>query len=148
MNYLTNYYKNRCTQLQEQVNRLSNRIRLLSEASDVAAQEQESNPYMPPPWHAPEFNPNQPTSPQPPMNVDEWYQNNPKPNPANYPDGPDDPDYKKDLDKWYDAYQRAKENYHAWMRNQRGINRGNGRFNQDPDPWHQGVEAPLPPWFP
>ena len=148
MNYLTNYYKNLSEDLQAKVNLLSYRVRLLREAanSDVAAPEPESNPYIQPPWVAPEFDPNRPTSPQPPMNIDDYWANNPQPNPANYPYGRDDPDYKKDMDKWNKAYDRAKQNYFEWMRNQRGINRGYGGLNVNPDLGTQ--EAPLPPWFP
>jgi hypothetical protein len=42
-------------------------------------------------WVAPEVNPNQPTSPQPPQNDQEWGNSNPQPNPLNYPDGANDP---------------------------------------------------------
>jgi len=145
MDYLTKYYKNLSEDLQFKVNFLSYRVKLLTEGDDAGGAE-ESNPYMQPNWVAPEFNPNQPTSPQPPQSSPGWSNSNPQPNPNNYPGGPDDPDFQKDMKKWQEGYERAKDNYYQWMRNQRGINRhGDGRVNRDPDVGSP-YEAPLPPW--
>jgi len=130
MNYLTNYYKNRCNQLQEQFNRLSNRIRLLSEdAGDSEAgeaQETPNNPWMEPEWTPPEFNPRLPQSPVRPPNQQEWERDNPRPNPNNYPGNWQDPDYQRDVFLWELAQIRAHENYSAWFRYMRGLNRITG----------------------
>jgi hypothetical protein len=132
MNYLTNYYKNRCTQLQEQVSRLSNRIRLLSEDDTYAGEAQQApsgntseNPWLEPAWTVPPLDPNQ--SPVRPPNQGEWERNNPKPNPNNYPGGERDAEYQRDLARWYDAYTRAFLNYMAWYRYMRGLNRITGQ---------------------
>jgi len=143
MHYLTRYYKNLSEDLQAKVNFLSSQVKLLTEADDAGGAG-EANPYMPPNWTAPELNPNQPTSPQPPQDFQGFENNNPAPLPGNYPGGSSDPDYIRDLQKWEQALARAKQNYYEWMRNQRGINRGYGGLNRTgPNDWR---ESPLPSW--
>ena len=130
MNYLTNFYKNKCENLQEQVNKLSNRIRLLSEEGDSAAGEavqNTQNPWMAPEWAPPEFNPSLPQSPVRPPNEEEWRRDNPYPNSDNYPEGPNDPNFIRDVDLWHRAQNRAHANYSAWFRYQRGLNRITGQ---------------------
>jgi hypothetical protein len=132
MNYLTNYYKNRCTQLQEQVSRLSNRIRLLSEDDTYAGEAQErptgddfENPWLEPEWTVPPLDPNQ--SPVRPPNQGEWERNNPRPNPNNYPNGYNDTEYLRDLERWENGRYNAYINYMRWFRYMRGLNRITGQ---------------------
>jgi hypothetical protein len=139
MNYLTNYYKNRCTQLEEQVNRLSNRIRLLSEDVHFPRGDPDVLPGAPaiypidngwetPVWEAPRVNPLRPVSPRPPnLGEDAWERDNPRPNPLNYPNGTADPDYKKDLAEWERAKLNARAQFEKWYRNQRMLNRKYGK---------------------
>ena len=96
MNYLTNYYKNRCDQLQEQVSILSSQIKLLNEEGDMQQDAQEApvpgrgwgddvqhgqRPIYPEgqddSWYGnPNFNPNDPLNPP---TYDEWARRNPRP---------------------------------------------------------------------
>lgn len=144
MDYLTNFYKNRCDQLQEQVNRLSYRVRLLSEEGDSEAGEAQerpdANPWATPEWSPPEFNPSLPQSPVRPPNDTEWTRDNPRPNPNNYDGRENDPEYKRDLDLWHAAQIRAHDNYMRWYRYMRGLNRitGEGKDKE----WR------LPHYFP
>jgi hypothetical protein len=121
MDYLTNFYKNRCEQLQEQVNRLSKNIKLLTEMEA---------PEAPDPTRLDAANvggyvggsanqrvtndPTQWTSDQPPPNADEWFQQNPPPNPRNYPRGIDDPRYQQHLKEWNDRLKQAIKKHNKW----------------------------------
>lgn len=132
MNYLTNYYKNLSEQLQEQVNILSQKVRLLIESDTYAGDAQETpgeapgaNPWIEPDWHPPELNPNQ--SPVRPLDQRQWERDNPKPQPYNYPGGYNDPDYQRDLQRWKDAREQANANYMRWYRYMRGLNRITGQ---------------------
>jgi len=131
MNYLTNYYKNLSEQLQQRVDILSNRIRLLSEdAGDSEAGdpvENTENPWMTPEWAPPEFNPRLPQSPVRPPNEQEWERDNPYPDAGNYPGRYQDPDYIRDVELWMAARDRAHANYSAWYRYMRGLNRITGQ---------------------
>jgi len=156
MNYLTNYYKNRCNQLQEQVNILSKKVRLLSEdwgygpdpdtlPSTAPAIYPIDNGWDTPIWTAPEVDPLRPVSPRPPnLGEDAWERDNPRPNPLNYPNGTADPDYKKDLAEWERAKLNARAQYEKWRRNQVLLNRkygkGADREYTVPD-WQRGADG-------
>ena len=121
MDYLTNFYKNKCENLQEQVNRLSNQIKFLTEME--AAE-------MPDPTRLDAANvagyvggsanqrvtndPNQWTSNQPPSNVEQWFKKNPPPNPINYPGGIDSDRYQRALEEWNNRLKQAMKEFNKW----------------------------------
>ena len=122
MDYLTNFYKNKCDQLQEQVNLLSSQIKLLNEEGDMQQDAQEApspgggwnddvqhgqHPIYPEgqddSWYGnPNFNPNDPTNPG---TFNEWERMHPPP--VDRHDG----QYFRELQQYQRMRDQAWEHY-------------------------------------
>jgi hypothetical protein len=136
MNYLTNYYKNRCDQLQEQVNKLSSQIKFLNESEvtpdDLQQDYQDpySDPYSPstPYWrykdpdapaeyelepleNSPSFNPRDPNNPP---SYGEWLRQNPEPNCNRCRTWQEWDKLRKGAENYYERlrHEKAKERYY------------------------------------
>ena len=130
MNYLTNYYKNLCEQLQDQVNNLSSQLKMLSESAYGGDSAPSAGVVFPPPGTQPgntpqpnwPYSPSQPTTPpntpntpvppQTPAQAPATTDPGPdRPVPSDYPNSKEDPKYWEDYQAYMKWWRRQSKEY-------------------------------------
>ena len=117
MNHLTNFYKNKCEQLQEKVNILHYRLRQLNEVAEPP----EDKPKPPQP-NTPNADPVQePVKPAPerrPMTDEEYERENPEPKVSDYDRNGDGVISDEEFRSYFEDYYRWRMAYLRWQMSQ------------------------------